>query len=215
MANLAFWPLLGVLLGVGFMLNLLIVPRILARYYHLLAVPRQWWNHTGTVLLLMVAAILVGIWISFGDIGLLLLVPLLWFGPLMLIIDIGCLILPNRLTLPFGILSLLVVLLAGALAEDYSKTVYAILISVMVFIVTAPLGYVRIGIGGGDLKLLPSLIALTTTYSWHTLLYFIMFSSLGAGLWALWLVVGRRAHPYTQLPLGPWLILGAYLSFLV
>lgn len=215
MSTLGFWTLLGSLLGVGLILNLAIAPPLLKYYYHLAARPRQWWNHTATVLILMVVAIGVGVCALFGQISLLLLVPILWLGPLLIIIDRGCLLLPNRLTLPFGALSLGVILFAGALTQDHSKTIYAILISVMVFILTLPMGYVRIGVGGGDLKLIPALVALTVASSWTALLFFIFFTALGAGLCALWLLIRYRVQARKQFALGPWLVFGAYLAFLV
>ncbi|KQV24293.1 hypothetical protein ASE03_03145 [Kitasatospora sp. Root187] len=69
-------------------------------------------------------------------------------------------------------------------------------------------------IGLGDAKLAPSLGALLAVTGWGTVLAGLMYAFLLAGLWAVALLLTRRAGRQDALAFGPFLLLGALVAVL-
>ncbi|WP_405019026.1 prepilin peptidase [Kitasatospora sp. NBC_00070] len=70
-------------------------------------------------------------------------------------------------------------------------------------------------IGLGDAKLAPSLGALLAVTGWATVLAGLVYAFLLAGLWAVALLLTRRAGRQDSLAFGPFLLLGTLLAVLV
>lgn len=208
---LLLWILLMLSLVTGLSFG---IPAI-ERYFYRCGQVSSWWNRPlalgGWIALVVVLA-----WgISYGSINLLLALPLLLFGVPVVIIDGCCHKIPNRFNALIASVSLLVVLMSGVYVADFSQPIYAITVALLTMIMLLPTTYIRVGIGAGDIKLIPSLVALATAASWHALMYMCFALAVFLGLHLLYLFIFKKANVHTQIALAPCLISACYVALLI
>lgn len=185
------------------------------KYFRLSGRGRAFWNKPWVIGLIAGVAVGTAVIIRFGSINLLLLFPLLTLGTVLSVIDAGTQRLPRSMTLTFLILVVAVVILAGFITGQWVKPAYALIVAIGNFILLLPGTFVRHGIGAGDLRLVPLLVGLATCSSWHCLLVMGILSVVGSGLWALYLVIAKKASGSTRIAFGPWLLAATYIALLV
>ena len=125
--------------------------------------------------------------------------------------------LPDRLTLPLAGLARAVAAVAASVTGDRSALGRAVLAGLVVSGVLLLLLLVSPGGGGlgfGDVKLSLGLGVLLGWFGWSVVLAGVFLAFLTAAVWALGLVVTRRATRKTAIAFGPFLVLGAWLALL-
>lgn len=131
-------------------------------------------------------------------------VPLLWLTA----VDLEVQRLPDRVTLP---LLVLVPLLAAALtlpAGDAAALGRALLAGLVLGLCFAALTLVGEGMGGGDVKLAPTLGVLLGLLGWPQVLLAVLLMFVAASVYGLGLVLFRGAGRRTLFAFGPFLIGG-------
>ncbi|KQZ25309.1 prepilin peptidase [Microbacterium sp. Root553] len=142
-------------------------------------------------------------------------VALFAVGCRLVVIDIRSHRLPDRIVLPT--LAVLVVLVAvdAAVAGESGTTVRSLLGMLILggfYAVLRALS--RQGIGGGDVKL-AAVIGLTLAWhGWQALAVGAASAFVIGALYAIGLMVLRRADGATRIAFGPWMILGALLGII-
>lgn len=142
-------------------------------------------------------------------------VALFAVGCRLVVIDIRTHRLPDRIVLPtLGILVILVAVDAAVAAES-GATVRALLGMLILGGFYAVLRVLsRQGIGGGDVKL-AAVIGLTLAWhGWQALAVGAASAFVVGALYAMGLMVLRRADGATRIAFGPWMILGALLGII-
>jgi leader peptidase (prepilin peptidase) / N-methyltransferase len=123
--------------------------------------------------------------------------------------------LPDRLTLPLaaGVTGLLT--LAAAITSQWGSLLRAVLagIALSAFYL-AILLTTRTGLGPGDAKLALPLGTMLGWYGWPLVLGGTLFAFLGAGAYALALLITRRASSHDSFPFGPFMAAGALVAIL-
>jgi len=138
--------------------------------------------------------------------GLCFLVMAVWLT----VIDIRHQLLPNRIVFPSagiaGVLLLLVCLVTG----DVGAAVRTILGGVVLwaFYVLLRLVYPA-GMGYGDVKLAFVLGLYLGFISWSAIMYATFLAFVLAAVWGIALMVSRRGTGKTQIPFGPFMLVGA------
>ncbi|WP_327395337.1 prepilin peptidase [Varibaculum vaginae] len=198
--------------GVG---NLLYGMPKVEKYFRLSGRQRALWNQPWAIGVFSALAVCTAVLVRFGSINLLLMFPLLTLGTALMVIDAGTQRLPRSMTAAFLILVIVAVILAGFITGQWVKPAYALIVALGAFILLLPGTFVRHGIGVGDLRLAPLVVGLATCSSWHCLLVMGILTVLGAGCWALYLVIGEKASGSTRLAFGPWLLAATYIALLV
>ncbi|AXL12555.1 prepilin peptidase [Microbacterium foliorum] len=142
-------------------------------------------------------------------------VALFAVGCRLVVIDIRTHRLPDRIVLPtLGVLVILVAVDAAVAAES-GATVRALLGMLILGGFYAVLRVLsRQGIGGGDVKL-AAVIGLTLAWhGWQALAVGAASAFVVGALYAMGLMVLRRADGATRIAFGPWMILGALLGII-
>jgi len=142
-------------------------------------------------------------------------VALFAVGCRLVVIDIRTHRLPDRIVLPtLGVLVILVAVDAAVAAES-GATVRALLGMLILGGFYAMLRVLsRQGIGGGDVKL-AAVIGLTLAWhGWQALAVGAASAFVVGALYAMGLMVLRRADGATRIAFGPWMILGALLGII-
>ncbi|SBT40419.1 leader peptidase (prepilin peptidase) / N-methyltransferase [Micromonospora narathiwatensis] len=123
--------------------------------------------------------------------------------------------LPDVLTLPAAAGVLVLLTVDAAASGSWDRLLSAAICAIVSALVFLSLGLVlgSRGMGLGDTKLLFSLTALLGWWGWGSALGGVLLGFLGSGLAGVVLLASRRAHPQTQIPMGPFLIAGALLMF--
>lgn len=183
-------------------------------YYRRSQRGRCWWNQPTALIALTLFSSGFALLVLNNGLRIVLLTPILCLGPALLLIDAGLHKLPNLLTGALSGLSFLALLIYMWAASSFLKPGLALLIAVAFVMLLVPATFIRRGLGMGDIKLMAPLIALTCCWSWHALLRMICLTGLGLGIWAVFLLLTRRAKRYTHLAMGPWLLAGSYLALL-
>ncbi len=134
-------------------------------------------------------------------------------GVALCIIDARTHRLPNAIVLP--VWAVCAVLLAGASAAGagwgaFGRAALGSAVLFLVFLVLRLAG--PRGVGGGDVKLAGLVGLLLAWIGWETLLVGVAASFVLGGLFALILVVLRRADRRTQIAFGPWMLAGAWFA---
>nr|WP_026245360.1 A24 family peptidase [Streptomyces sp. SID8379] len=143
----------------------------------------------------------------------LLLAPL---AVLLATVDFAVHRLPDVLTLPFTALGVASLGLAALLPEPAGSWRGALLGALAMGVLYLVLHLVNSrGMGMGDVKLAPGLGAVLGWYGVGVLSIGVLAGVLFNGLYALVLVVARRAGRKTEIPFGPFMILGAYAGVLL
>ena len=134
-------------------------------------------------------------------------------GLWLIVIDARTHRLPNRIVLPaLGALVLLVIVEA-LITGDGGRMLRALLggLALGVFYAILHLAS-RQGMGGGDVKLAAAIGLVLAWHGWQTLLLGAAAAFLLGALYALALMLARRANRSTRIAFGPWMIIGAALA---
>jgi len=146
-------------------------------------------------------------------IALIVHVLLAGIGLWLLIIDARTHRLPNRIVLPtLGALTLLVII-EGIVTADTERLLRALLggLALGVFYAVLHLAS-RQGMGGGDVKLAAVIGIVLAWHGWTVLVLGAAAAFLIGAVYALGLMVLRRASAKTRIAFGPWMIIGAALA---
>jgi leader peptidase (prepilin peptidase)/N-methyltransferase len=145
-----------------------------------------------------------------------------WLGPAYLLVvawplartDIREHRLPNRLTLPLLPVALCGQLLAAGLGDDWSRLGVALGWAVVAFVVG--LGINRVGtLGMGDVKLITGMSLSLAWFSPVAPLLALAAAFALATLVVLFLVATRKARMGSSIALGPYLLVGFALAFVL
>jgi leader peptidase (prepilin peptidase)/N-methyltransferase len=134
-------------------------------------------------------------------------------GVWLVVIDARTHRLPNRIVLP-TLGALIVLVVVEALATGDSGRMLRALLGALVlgaFYAVMHLAS-RQGMGGGDVKLAAVIGLVLAWHGWWTLLLGSAAAFLLGALFALVLMILRRANRSTRIAFGPWMILGAILA---
>ncbi|MCP1430412.1 leader peptidase (prepilin peptidase)/N-methyltransferase [Microbacterium foliorum] len=142
-------------------------------------------------------------------------VALFAVGCRLVVIDIRSHRLPDRIVLPT--LAVLVVLVAvDAAVAGESGTMVRSLLGMLIlggfYAVLRALS--RQGIGGGDVKLAAAIGLTLAWHGWQALAVGAASAFVIGALYAIGLMVLRRADGATRIAFGPWMILGALLGII-
>ncbi|MFS0894095.1 prepilin peptidase [Microbacterium sp. 179-I 3D3 NHS] len=143
-------------------------------------------------------------------------VALLGIGGWLVVIDARTHRLPNRIVLP-TLAALLVVIAIDALATGRSDALIRALIGMLLlggFYAVLRL-ISRSGMGGGDVKLAAVIGLVLGWHGWPSLAVGAASAFVLGSLYALVLILLRRADGATRIAFGPWMIVGALLGVLV
>ncbi|MEV4614475.1 A24 family peptidase [Kitasatospora sp. NPDC049258] len=141
------------------------------------------------------------------------LLPLVWvalFGVVLGFVDAAVQRLPDALTLPLALGTAALLPLTEHRGGVLLRCLYAALAlggCYLLLALVAPIGL-------GDAKLAPSLGALLGWYGWRAVFGGFLLTFLLAAVWAVALLLARRAGRRDDLPLGPWMLLGTLLAVL-
>lgn len=134
-------------------------------------------------------------------------------GVWLVVIDARTHRLPNRIVLP-TLGALIVLVVVEALATGGSGRMLRALLGALVlgaFYAVMHLAS-RQGMGGGDVKLAAVIGLVLAWHGWWTLLLGSAAAFLLGALFALVLMILRRANRSTRIAFGPWMIFGAILA---
>ncbi len=131
------------------------------------------------------------------------------------LIDIDTHTLPNRMVVPSYLVGAVLLGASGVLAGNGAALLSAVIGAASLFAVyfTLALVYPR-GMGMGDVKLAGMLGLFLGFLGWQTIVVGAFAAFLLGGVYAIILVVLRKASGKTALPFGPWMLLGAWLGIL-
>lgn len=154
----------------------------------------------------------------------LLLTSLLFLAVLLLVafIDLEALLIPNRLILPAIGLSLVFWIISSLtsykflplLKVNWASAIGGALLGGAILLVVAwlsPFVFGREGMGGGDVKLA---FFIGFYLGYYVLVAFFLAFLLGS-IFGLLLIVSKGWQPHREIPFGPFLSLGAFLTLLV
>ena len=138
---------------------------------------------------------------------------LLGVGGWLIVIDVRSHRLPNRIVLPtLAVLIVLVVIDAVVMGES-GASVRALLGMLVLGGFYALLRLIsRSGMGGGDVKLAAVIGLVLAWHGWQALVIGAASAFVLASLYALALILLRRADGATRIAFGPWMIVGAVLG---
>lgn len=128
-------------------------------------------------------------------------------APMLAVIDIRSHRLPNSLTLPGIVISLLSVLGVSILENKWLELVVTIGVSVLILIIGYPLARAEL-LGMGDIKLLIAFALPLAFISPLALLIGVLVSLALANLVLLPKMILRRLSTKAAIPMGPYLLLG-------
>lgn len=132
-------------------------------------------------------------------------VPLLWLAA----VDVEVRRLPDRVTLPLLVAAPLLAALLALLAGDASVLGRSLLAGLAWGGFFAVLAMTGDGMGGGDVKLAPTLGILLGTLGWGQVMLAVLLTFVSASVFGLFLVLFRRAGRRTLFAFGPFMIGGA------
>ncbi len=131
-------------------------------------------------------------------------------------IDLDTHTLPNVIVLPAYIVGGLLLLTAAVLSGDFEPFFRALLGAGILFVayLIMAIAYPG-GMGLGDVKLAGVLGLYLGWLGWGSLAVGAFAAFLFGGLFSVALVVSRRATRKSGIPFGPWMLLGAFVSFFI
>ncbi len=124
-------------------------------------------------------------------------------------IDIDTRRLPNSIVLPGTAVAALWVIVLAALTSDGRLVVRAALCGAAAFALLFVIALVSGGMGFGDVKLAAFIGILTGRFAWQLTVSAILIAFIGGGLFAVVLLLTRRAGRKSAMPFGPALAFGA------
>jgi len=128
-------------------------------------------------------------------------------APMLAVIDIRSHRLPNSLTLPGIVISLISVLGVSIIENKWLELVVTIGVSVLILIIGYPLARAEL-LGMGDIKLLIAFALPLAFISPLALLIGVLVSLALANLFLLPKIIRRKLSTQTTIPMGPYLLLG-------
>lgn len=143
-------------------------------------------------------------------------VALLGIGAWLIVIDARTHRLPNRIVLP-TLASLIVLAAIDALVAGQSAAVVRALLGMVVLggFYAVLRGISRAGMGGGDVKLAAVIGLVLGWHGWQALAIGAASAFVLGALYALALILLRRADGATRIAFGPWMIAGALLGIVL
>ncbi|QAY61620.1 prepilin peptidase [Microbacterium protaetiae] len=161
------------------------------------------------------APIAAGGWLA-ASLVLVALLYLVAISITLLFIDLDVHRLPDSIVLPAYPVGFVLLGTASALAADGAAIVRMAIGMVALYLFYALLRFIGTGgMGGGDVKLAGVLGMFLGWLGWSTLLLGALAAFLLGGVFAIALMVSRRATRHTRIPFGPWMLAGAWLGIVV
>lgn len=156
----------------------------------------------------------VAAWALVRPAGFALLAAYLVFAAVSIVlalIDLDVHRLPNAIVLPAGIVGTVLLTIASAVSGDWGAMLTALLGAAALFALYLVLALaVPRGMGFGDVKL-AAVVGLHVGYfGWGALLVGAFAAFLLGGLYAIGLLLARRASRKSGIPFGPWMLAGAW-----
>ena len=144
-----------------------------------------------------------------------ILLAFLGWGAVLAVIDVRTHRLPNRIVLPAYPIAIVALGVLAVADGDAHAFLRAVLGGLVLFGAYAVLRGIRgSGLGGGDVKLAGVLGLLLGFAGWGSLLVGAASAFVAGGLYAIALLLLRRADRHTAIPFGPWMLLGAWIGLL-
>ncbi|MBO0900371.1 prepilin peptidase [Cellulomonas sp. zg-ZUI222] len=159
----------------------------------------------------------LGTWWLLGRPDGLWLLPVVWYliaiGVALTLIDLDVHRLPDRIVLPSYVVVGVLLALASAGTGQWDALLRAAIgmAALWTFYFALVMIYPR-GMGFGDVKLSGVLGMVLAWFGWGPLVVGAFAAFLCGGVFALGLVVLRRAGRKSQVPFGPWMLLGATIG---
>lgn len=137
-------------------------------------------------------------------------------GLWLIVIDARTHRLPNRIVLPTLGALIVLVIVEALVTADAERMLRALLGGLLLGAFYAVMHLAsRQGMGGGDVKLAAVIGLVLAWHGWWTLLLGAAAAFLLGALFALVLMLLRKANGSTRIAFGPWMILGAALAISV
>lgn len=138
---------------------------------------------------------------------------LIGIGGWLVVIDARTHRLPNRIVLP-TLASLIALAAVDALATGEGGALVRALLGMVILggFYAVLRGISRAGMGGGDVKLAAVIGLVLGWHGWQALLIGAVMAFVLGALYALSLILLRRADRSTRIAFGPWMIAGALLG---
>ncbi|HTN56193.1 MAG TPA: A24 family peptidase [Microbacterium sp.] len=134
-------------------------------------------------------------------------------GLWLVVIDARTHRLPNRIVLPTLGALIVLVIVEAPVTGDVERMLRALLGGLVLAAFYAVMHLAsRQGMGGGDVKLAAVIGLVLSRHGWATLVLGSAAAFLLGALFALTLMLLRRANRSTRIAFGPWMILGAVLA---
>jgi leader peptidase (prepilin peptidase) / N-methyltransferase len=144
------------------------------------------------------------------------MIPLVYFGIQLSIIDFKSHRLPNKLVGTFAITEILILVGIGFVESDLSRVVTATGIAIITMSIYALLYFISRGaLGMGDVKFAFPLGLCVGWYSPENVLISIFISFVAAGLVAIIGILSKRMTRRSRLAFGPYMFLGTLLFSLI
>ncbi|WP_309128685.1 prepilin peptidase [Microbacterium sp.] len=143
-------------------------------------------------------------------------IALAGIGLWLIVIDARTHRLPNRIVLPALAAVVALVVIEALATGDGGRMLRALLggLALGAFYAVMHLASKQ-GMGGGDVKLAAVIGVVLARHGWETLLVGAAAAFLLGALFAMALMLMRRATRRTRIAFGPWMILGAVLAILI
>lgn len=137
-------------------------------------------------------------------------------GVWLVVIDARTHRLPNRIVLPTLAALVLLVLVDGLATGETDRMLRALLGGLALGVFYAVMHLIsQQGMGGGDVKLAAVIGLVLAWHGWQTLVLGAAAAFLLGALYAIALMLLRRADRRTHIAFGPWMILGAALAIVL
>lgn len=143
-------------------------------------------------------------------------VALVGIGGWLVVIDARTHRLPNRIVLP-TLAALIALAAVDALVAGQSRSFVRALLGMVILggFYAVLRGISRAGMGGGDVKLAAVIGLVLGWHGWQSLLIGAASAFVLGALYALGLMLLRRADATTRIAFGPWMIAGALLGIVL
>jgi len=119
--------------------------------------------------------------------------------------------LPDRITIPLAAWTLVLVGV-GALVDSPTAALRAVAAGVALGVIYGVMSLIGSGMGGGDVKLAPTVGLILGYLGWGAVLIGSLMTFLLAGLWGVALVVTRRATRKSNIAFGPFMVMGTVMT---
>ncbi len=144
------------------------------------------------------------------------LISLLYLAAISIVlalIDLDTHTLPNRIVLPSYIVGLLLMVGASISTGDLQPILRALMGSTLMWTLyfLMALAYPG-GMGFGDVKTAGALGLFLGYLGWNVLVVGAFTAFALGGLFALWLLISKRANIKSGIPFGPWMLVGAWIG---